>query len=289
MKKKFAIIAALVTLFALAIGSCQGKEHAPSLEASATKVDYVGYVDEAEAPVIDGTVDEVWNDASQLYTSSGYASVLWNEDGLYYLATVWDSTMCSKDMCAFWISEDYNLNKRWIEWYYPSNECTYDADGKSGAYYVQVFSNGDYNVSCNGSEKYADVEIAVTRNERANEWIVEVYVPHMGENTLLKENSRVGFEFSIDDYDSIFDTRASTSKWMSHHNWPYRENYTALGKIILCKSDETAVVDTMEETNDGVTTNALMQAGGSCNSSIATVGIGAILGGLFVFVKKKKE
>lgn len=295
MKKKFAILATLATVFT--IGSLAVTT--PFVKASATRVDYVGYVDEADAPVIDGVVDEVWKDASKLYTktgaSFGYASVLWNEDGMYYLGTVWDSTICSKDMCAFWISEDYNLNKRWIEWYYPSSECTYDADGKSGAYYVQVFANGEYYLSCNGSEKCADVQVAVTKDEKAGEWIAEIYIPHMGDNTLLKEHGRVGFEYSIDDYDSDDDSKASVVKWMWQHSWPYRTNYTALGKIILCKSDESSTENTYDTertaapvNNDGISSQT-QETGGSCNASIATVGIGALLGGVSVCVKKRKR
>ena len=128
----------------------------PTLEASARRVDYIGYVDSSEKPIIDGTIDKIWEGAGTLATSNGYASVLWNEAGIYYLAYVYDNSICAKDSCAFWISEDYSLNNTWIEYY--SGGGGYDEDGKSGAYYVKVSAEGEMTASCTKSEKYNQIE-----------------------------------------------------------------------------------------------------------------------------------
>lgn len=295
MKKKIAIVAALATIFAAGITATT-----PNVEASARRVDYVGYVEETDAPVIDGVVDDVWKDASQLYTNRagstyGYSSVLWNEDGMYYLATVWDDSICAKDTCAFWISENYDLDNRWLEYFF-SGDYGYDADGAKGAYSVQVHADGKYEVSCTKSEKYSEVKIGVKTHPQQGVWYAEIFIPHVGAKTILQKGSRVGFEFSIDGYDSILDRSASTVKWGWNFNWPYRTNYTSLGMIVLSKEGdgEYEIPDTeKDESSDDILILGdkilLAKESSGCGSTIATVGIGAALGGLLVVLKKKKD
>ena len=229
MKKKGIVIACAMVL---AIGSMAFTM--TCIEASARRVDYVGYVAETDKPVIDGKIDDVWMDAGTLSTSQGYASVLWNETGIYYLAYVYDNSITSKDSCTFWICEDYYLNNAWLEYF--SGGGGYDEDGKSGAYFVNATANGIITASCTGSDKYQDIQGAVAQ-ERGY-WVAELFVPQMGEKTRLADNERIGFEFTIDSYDSEQDTRASRSKWMSNHNWPHETDHTALGKLVLSKSNE---------------------------------------------------
>ena len=247
----------------------------PTIEASARRVDYIGYVSSSEKPVIDGAIDEIWKDAGTLATSNGYASVLWNESGIYYLAYVYDNSICAKDSCAFWISEDYSLNNAWLEYY--SNGGGYDEDGKSGAYYVKVTAGGEMSASCTKSDKYEQIEYAVTQNK--GYWVAEIFVPHIGEQTRLAEHERIGFEFTIDGYDSMNDYSVSRSKWMSNNNWPYSKDHTALGKLVLSKSNEDVATDSeineQEEVNNS-----------SCNSVVSNVALVSCLGVLCLFIKK---
>ena len=96
----------LIGLAALFLSAGVMMANLPTIGASARRVDYIGYIDSSEKPIIDGTIDAIWKDAGTLATSSGYASVLWNETGLYYFAYVYDNSICAKDSCAFWICED---------------------------------------------------------------------------------------------------------------------------------------------------------------------------------------
>lgn len=294
MKKKTIFIGLAALL--LSMGSMV--KISPEIEASARRVDYVGYVSSSEKPVIDGTIDEIWKDAGRLVTSQGYASVLWNESGIYYLAYVYDNYICSKDSCTFWISEDYYLSNLWLEYY--SADGGYQADGKSGAYYVTMSANGAMSASCTDSNKYKAIKYASSKN--SGYWIAEIFVPRMGTKTRLAEYERIGFEFTIDGYDSNYDSSVSRSKWMSNNNWPYNTNHTALGKLVLSKSNEDADIEFAEELvleedqNACVTpinkTNLLATAkeSDSCSSSIVgSIGLGGLLGGFFVLIKKKNS
>ena len=247
------------------------------IEASARRVDYIAYVSPSERPIIDGTIDEIWKDAGTLATSNGYASVLWNESGIYYLAYVYDNSICAKDSCAFWISEDYSLNNAWIEYY--SGGGGYDEDGKSGAYYVKVTADGEMSASCTKSEKYGQIEYSATQNR--GYWVAEIFVPHIGEKTRLAEHERIGFEFTIDGYDSIDDRSVSRSKWMSNNNWPYSKDHTALGKLVLSKSNEDVATGEMKENKE--------ENGTSCASSLSSsfvlVSSAAVL---CLFIKKSR-
>ena len=117
----------------------------------------------------------------------------------------------------------------------------------------------------------------------------------MGEKTILQKGSRVGFEFSIDGYDSNRDNSASTVKWGWNMNWPYTTNYTALGMIVLSKEgqEDYIIPDTEDKEDDGVIVlndkGLLTTQMGGCGSVVTTIGVGAVLGGLLVFMKKKKD
>lgn len=270
----------LIGLVALLLSSGAMLTSIPTIEASARRVDYIGYVSSSEKPIIDGTIDTIWEDAGSLATSNGYASVLWNESGIYYLAYVYDNSICAKDSCAFWICEDYSLNNAWIEYY--SGGGGYDEDGKSGAYYVKVTAGGEITASCTKSEKYQQIESAVSQGK--GYWVVEIFVPHIGEKTRLAEHERIGFEFTIDGYDSMNDPSVSRSKWMSNNNWPYSTDHTALGKLVLSKSNEEVAV---APKTDSEITSTSDKNSGSCGSVISSnIALVSGLGALCLFIKK---
>ena len=271
----------LVGLAALLLSAGVMLTTLPTIEASARRVDYIGYVASSEKPIIDGTIDKIWEDAGTLATSNGYASVLWNEAGIYYLAYVYDNSICAKDSCAFWISEDYSLNNTWIEYY--SGGGGYDENGKSGAYYVKVTAEGEMTASCTKSEKYEQIEYSASQNK--GYWVAEIFVPHIGEKTRLAEHERIGFEFTIDGYDSVDDRSVSRSKWMSNNNWPYSKDHTALGKLVLSKSNED--MPTVDE-NDVEITSTNDSGSSSCGSVISSnVILVGCIGALCLFIGKK--
>lgn len=249
----------------------------PTIEASARRVDYIGYVDSSEKPIIDGSIDSIWEDAGTLATSNGYASVLWSESGIYYLAYVYDNNICAKDTCAFWISEDYSLNNTWLEYY--SGGGGYDEDGKDGAYYVKVSAEGEMTASCTKSEKYSQIECAVSQDK--GYWVAEIFVPQIGETTRLAEHERIGFEFTIDGYDSVDDRSVSRSKWMSNNNWPYSKDHTALGKLVLSKSNENVPVSSENISTEEVSSSSCASV---ISSNVVLVGC---IGALCLFMKKK--
>ena len=111
-------------------------------------------------------------------------------------------------------------------------------------------------------------------------------MPHMGEKTRLAEHERIGFEFTIDGYDSMNDHSASRSKWMSNNNWPYSTDHTALGKLVLSKSKEE--VDAAPKTDSEITSTSDKDSG-SCGSVISSnIALVSCLGALCLLAKKRR-
>ena len=170
------------------------------------------YVSEQDAPVIDGIMDEAWNEADILITDEetsaveGTARILWNETGLYFFVSVVDGTANPSDRCNLWVSEKFitHHNQSLI---YPNVD---------GSYYLCLTPEGE-NIEYIADEaggKYVDMtgkyEIATKYTDAGYD--VEVYVPLFGSTPLINGNS-IGFNISIDDYLTNGSQRESYTYW----------------------------------------------------------------------------
>jgi hypothetical protein len=103
------VFAALFVFFVLPQG---GKAKAADGGNTAAQAAYA-----VTAPAIDGVVDAVWDAATAYYANdhydnthavplaTGFFKVLWDEDNLYLLAVITDSTIAYHDAVNFWVSE----------------------------------------------------------------------------------------------------------------------------------------------------------------------------------------
>lgn len=176
----------------------------------------------AEAPVIDGDIDEIWGTATAIHTlfemdldyAYGYAKVLWREDALYFLAVVYDTTLNSisanstTNLVNFWVSETKSEENAYGvlpgDWYLPVNQAghsyTYAGLSMEGraTYQAKVYPDLDGNPG----------------------YVVEAMVKTQTESHTYEEGQFIGFCISIDDdadgdniRDSYCNTQGSGAYW----------------------------------------------------------------------------
>ncbi len=179
------------------------------------------------APVIDGTIDTVWDTAQRFDVDNrweagltkGYVKVMWRETGLYFLGVMEDEVVVASDTCNFWVCEtatdimsDYSKNP---------------AEGK---YAVCIGSDG---------QDVWDTDILDVPNVQCKTklidggWVIEVYVPRLSAGGFT-ENQLIGFDCSIDSYDSDNEERKDYCNWFGAGS--YWENVAALYKLPLKKN-----------------------------------------------------
>ncbi len=179
--------------------------------------------------VIDGEIDETWENAQKFYTknnmeddaqATGYVSVMWTANGLYFLAKITDTTLAALDSVNFWVSEQWTD----VEGGYSTNP----ADGKYAAI-----------ITVDGNEKvYNDIlqlksqpNVEIGHAEWESGYIIEIYVPRLSAGSFT-EDSYIGFDVSIDDY-SYSEERDYCCSW--HGEGHYWSNVAALYKLQLKK------------------------------------------------------
>ena len=195
----------------------------------------------SKKPVIDGKIDDIWEKTEKMVgeqinwfygtqipegTYEGdlvksYAQILWDEEGLYLLGVVFDTTITKNDVDArnsvdFWISEcntkemGYQISGDW-------NYCL-ASDGTE----QQYVGLGDI---CSVVEK----AIKIYRDK----YVVEAFVPY--QSTLKpKDGIRIGFNVSFnDDTDGDGVSNVCTYWKVSDDSQVYWGNTGALPEIIL--------------------------------------------------------
>ena len=223
MKK---LLAALMTL-ALLLSCC-----ALACAEEITPAAYASYA--VTAPVIDGEIDEIWNNSERIWTygkyeegknmAYGYVKILWDEGHLYFLAVVTDPTLANlRDInpangVNFWGSET-NCKEGDFQnpgdWHYFSNQA--------GRFY---YYTGNTAVEEKG---ICAAKIA----EDGAQYIVELQMPVLTEGLTLEEGHFIGFEVSIDD-DMIGNNKRDV-----YVNWKgegaYWSDVGALQNVLLTK------------------------------------------------------
>ena len=173
----------------------------------------VCHVATANAPTIDGDIDDVWNSVPKLYvlngngdfweTEVGYVQLMWNEAGMYFLGVVTDSTIVKSnseafgDRVNFWIGEEY---LGFATNYYVAESQAYglclNPDGTVFHY------NGYYNLTtvCTSAGKTT-----------SNGYIVEAFVPVQSKEAFATGDT-IGLDISID-YCKTVGTRDAYLNW----------------------------------------------------------------------------
>lgn len=172
----------------------------------------IPYVAPSNAPVIDGQADDIYDKATSFYCTNwsdedymlnqleAEIKVVWNETGLYFLGIISDADVNALDRCNFWVSETYNPNS--IDDYSP-----YPKDGNYGIFINPEADNLLY-TSLDVSSYWTS---SATKFESG--YIVEVYMPVIGDNPLVAGNS-IGFDISVDYYSSSSTDRQFYAYWM---------------------------------------------------------------------------
>lgn len=209
-----------------------------------TKIDVkfvcgVMYVSQANAPVLDGEIDAVWDTAPKMtiknvysdngqYTESNFAwaKVLWTETGFYYLGYVYDKTTCAIDRLNIWVAETYVYAQSTNEQAIP---------------YSQTASDGNYAICINPQGEnlyYTGIDITqhwdedTTAKVTEDGYIVEIFVPCLSVQTLT-EGREIGLDFSVDYFHDTASERDACNNWYGG-GW-YWSNVGALRKLTLVK------------------------------------------------------
>ncbi len=179
------------------------------------------------APVIDGTIDPVWGTAQRFEVDNrweagltkGYVKVMWRETGLYFLGVMEDDIIVNSDNCSFWVCEtatnavaDYSTNP---------------ADGR----YAAILGAGGEETYPTGILSQEGVQCETQRIDGG--WVIELYVPCLSKDA-FEENQLIGFDCSIDSYNSDNEERKGYCNWLGTGS--YWENVAALYKLLLKKN-----------------------------------------------------
>ena len=186
-------------------------------------VDYdsIRYVAEDNAPVLDGEIDAVWDnapmlklerirDTNGLYSEVGNAwvKILWTEKGFYYLANVHDSSIVAMDKVNFWVNEQY------IDGSHIGGDSSfkipYSADASDGNYSICFDATGK-NVYYSGVniEEYWDKNSTVKITDYG--YVAEAFVPCLSVESLY-EGMEIGLDFSVDYYSNPNSTSVDTDR-----------------------------------------------------------------------------
>lgn len=251
------------------------------------------YVSLENAPTIDGLkTEKEWGTTCILQsiseTQAVDVNILWNETGLYFFATIEDSTVNAMDRCNFWVSETYydfdDSDKSGMLGPTINNDKeSLKYSDVEGSYYLVVNPDGinlaeivdeanDYYFDM--GEKYT---VAATKTE--NGYSIELYVAVTGSKPLTLGNS-IGFEVSVDDY---LDAESERDAYINcFDKGSYWTTPMYLGEIVLANStltnnQENASNDNVEENTSG------------CQSSVLQTSLLGIMALSTFFILKKKR
>ncbi len=206
----------------------------------------------ATAPVIDGTIDAIWETTEAQYTTdtsydvdgeaTGYTKILWDESALYFLAVVNDTTPveASDESCTngvnFWVSEN------------NTKADTFDSD--IGDYLYFIASNGIDQLQADklyidNATPYQSALKAVVSTDEG--YVVEVKIPSCAKLTYAAGHI-IGYTCSIDDDfnadqerdDYTFTARAVENGGSADNYWSAT---AALSEIELVAAPEAPVVE----------------------------------------------
>lgn len=206
----------------------------------------ISYVSAENAPVLDGTIDSVWDNATPFYVTNvvrhngtytewteknSWCKILWTETGFYFLGYVYDSTVVDGDRLNIWFSEEYVYAASTDE-----KAIDYSTNPEDGNYLLCVNPKGEY-VYSGGLDLTAYWDENSTAVTVADGYIVEAFVPCLSVEN-LSAGRTVGLDISIDYFSktgevTIEDDRDAYANWYGQGS--YWSNVGALKKLTLVK------------------------------------------------------
>ncbi|MCR5683038.1 MAG: hypothetical protein K6G29_11375, partial [Clostridiales bacterium] len=264
--------------FATLGGAGTAAAPAASEEVTVEADAYAAYA--SKIPVIDGSIDDVWDTTEAMYAliyenteweladlididvASGYTKVLWTEDTLYLLSVITDKTMDSDAKSTtnginFWVSET-NSGK----------ESFNEADGD---WHIFCNADGGTNYYTGNKNVYGQAEMAAERT--ADGYIVEVAVPVMTSGFEYAAGMKIGYNISVDDDHDADNNRDTFTSWQTYDGRPYWEKTVALNEVGLVKvwTGESASEAPAAETPAAETSSAYPSSGESGNFMMGKV------------------
>ncbi len=193
------------------------------LAAAAQAADGATAAKAAKPPVIDGSIDDVWDtteamsalvydnvewdfeDLTDMEIATGYTKVLWQEDTLYLLAVITDKTMDSDAKSTtnginFWVSET-NSGK----------ETFNEADGD---WHIFCNADGGTNYYTGNKDVYNQVEMAAVRT--SDGYIVEAAVPVLTADFEYSAGHKIGYNISVDVDSDADNNRDTFTSWQDY-------------------------------------------------------------------------
>jgi hypothetical protein len=184
-------------------------------------------------PVIDAVIDEIWaKTPAQEGTvpgdnwtdgcANGYTKILWDEDYVYFLAVITDSTLdvdheSTSNSVDFWMSE--------------TNSQDPDGFNAEGDWHLAVGSYGaaSYYIGNEALPGAAEYETAVD----GNTYIIEARIPWQTAGFNAATGHVIGYNVSINDDWEDDATRDAWISWQDYNGAPYWGNTAALNTVEL--------------------------------------------------------
>lgn len=192
-------------------------------------------------PKIDGVIDDVWATTAKQESTfkgdkdgegiSGYTSLLWDEEYIYYLAVVKDATLlqagkgASTDSVDLWISETYSDSEG-----YP----------KDSDYHLCLtpYGTSHYYIGNKSSTEAVQFESKITGDSYVIEARMKWYDP-----SVAKTGSVIGYNVSFNNDIDGDAKRDSWISWQPYDGRPYWADTKALNKVELV-GEKVIVVET---------------------------------------------
>ena len=268
----------------------------------ATASDYF-YADYAYIkPIIDGEIDEVWETTAEIETefnrengfAYGHIRILWDEDTLYVLALVVDSTVdeigddSNTNLVNFWVSETASDEKAF--------------GNVPGDWHLGVNQAGKTSYYC--GEDLTDFATCKARIDpdymSVGGYVVEAAIPLKTSDYNYSADGIIGFAVSIDDDvdgDNVRDSYCATQDPETHY-WSVPANLNRVELFDLNKSflnnsniekEQSDVSDAVvDDVNDALDNNDV-DYGMVCLIAGAILGAIIIASFVIMLIKKKQK
>ena len=233
-------------------------------------------------PTIDGVIDEAWLNAEKMYGDvwgstteglenpsivSSYASLMWDNDGLYLLGVVYDTNIPTEDIEArnsvdFWVSETYTA------------DVTFD--GADGDWHYCKASTGEEVYYCGNETVYEEATTAVAVYDEF--YVVEIFCPWQTEGFAPAIGTKIGFTVSFNDDIDLDGGRDAYSYWKTtEDSGSYWSETLALPEIEFVAGPEVVVDEPAadEPATDAPATEAPVTADAGIVAAAAIMAVAA--------------
>ena len=234
-------------------------------------------------PAIDGVIDEAWSNADKMYGEvwgdqteglenpsivNSYASLMWDNDGLYLLGVVYDTNIPdaedveARNSIDFWVSETY------------TDDTTFDA--ADGDWHYCKASTGEEVYYCGNETVYDEATTAVAVYDEF--YVVEIFCPWQTEGFAPAIGTKIGFTVSFNDDIDLDGGRDAYAYWKTtEDSGAYWSETLALPEIEFVAGPEVVVDEPAadEPATDAPATEAPVTADAGIVAAAAIMAVAA--------------